>query len=285
MKEKCIYIAETSLEFTGEKYYEEIIETQITDLDTIVSLGRGTELVFVNEKLSKIYEYYEEQHEVYRKQRIINETEINYKEPHYPQKSILRYEENVGGFHQLGGDFSEEFVEPAHNLSVPFQYIGYINNLDPNFEWIPNKLHLMFPIYLGVEEVYLDYSDCKNPKIVNIEELSKCNSSLEEVNKDSKIKKKKKKFNFIKSNDYSLYANSGIANWMQGQYVPKCPITGKKMKFICQIYKGTETEHCNIIPNDDWNKNYFKNMSFFGSDLYIFFEPTSKIACYFTQGI
>lgn len=58
------------------------------------------------------------------------------------------------------------------------------------------------------------------------------------------------------------------------------------MKFLCQLTSnsGVETEKTTINPKDDWYKKYFDNMNFWGDgDLYIFFEPESKIACFLIQ--
>lgn len=55
------------------------------------------------------------------------------------------------------------------------------------------------------------------------------------------------------------------------------------MKFLCQLHNGSKMKSSNIVPESDWNKNYFDELNFCGGDLYVFFEPVSKVACYFIQ--
>lgn len=286
-KRKSIYIAEALIRFNGEKYYEDIIETQITDKETLIGLGRGIELVFENERPLKAYQYYEEMKglTVYSrvKERQLQSDEIEYKFPAFKINYILKFQENPNGFHQLGGDFSNEFKYPINNCCVPFQYLGFINNEDVKFKWLPFKLHLTCPIYLNFEEIFLDYSDNSFPVILNLEDVEVYDTSFNEVNKDSMIIFEELRFDFKKSVEYSGNIDSGIPNWMQGQYIPTCPKSGRKMKFLCQLNNGSKMKSSNIIPESDWNKNYFDTLNFCGGDLYVFFEPISKVACYFTQ--
>lgn len=284
MTKEHFYISENSLDFTGDSYYEEIIETQITNQETLIELGRGTEIVFENEKLIEVYEYYEDNRDIYRRKKEIATNELNYRKPIYQPKSILKSIISTSGLHQIGGDFSDDFYRPSEKISTSFQYLGYINNEDPTFSWLPYKLHLTYPIYLAAEILFLDYSDNKKPKLFNLDELLKCSPILDEVDINSEISFIPQNFNFQPSNNYCLEINSGIPNWIQGHYIPKCPKSGKRMQFVCQIYNGSQTEKSNIVPASDWNKNYFEKMEFFGADLYIFIEPESNIVCMFTQG-
>ncbi|MFN8438102.1 MAG: hypothetical protein U0V72_10745 [Cytophagales bacterium] len=282
-KQECIYIARTDIRFNGDKFYEEIIETQITNKDTIINRGDGLELIFEKKRLVKIYEYYEKSYTIYRKERPLGADEDNYLMPNYKPNQILKYEEALNGQHQIGGEFLDDFFEPENNCSVPFQYLGYINNEDANFKWLPFKVHLTCPIYLSFEEIFLDYSNKSRPEIINKEEVERSTTPFNELNKESLITFESVKFNLIEDVRYSLKVNSGIPNWIQGQYIPTCPKSGVKMKFLCQLYGGSKMKSTNIQPESDWNKNYFKDLNFCGSDLYVFFEPTSKVACYFTQ--
>ena len=82
---------------------------------------------------------------------------------------------------------------------------------------------------------------------------------------------------------------SGMPNWIQGSWMPKCPKTNKPMRFLCQLTSSDKvrTEYTNIEMSkagDDFKQSYFKNMNFWGDgDLFVFFEPESKMACYFIQ--
>ena len=58
------------------------------------------------------------------------------------------------------------------------------------------------------------------------------------------------------------------------------------MRFLCQLQSSDDikTKETNIKPEDDWYKQYFEKMNFWGDgDLFVFFHPESKIACYMIQ--
>ena len=56
------------------------------------------------------------------------------------------------------------------------------------------------------------------------------------------------------------------------------------MKFVIQINGGLEAEKTNVNPKDEFYRHYYENMNFWGDgDLYFFYEPESKVGCYFIQ--
>ena len=59
------------------------------------------------------------------------------------------------------------------------------------------------------------------------------------------------------------------------------------MRFLCKLtYDGLDvkTKRTNVNPKDEWFKQYFESMNFWGDgDLYIFFELESNIACFLIQ--
>ncbi len=59
------------------------------------------------------------------------------------------------------------------------------------------------------------------------------------------------------------------------------------MKFLCQLKSeaGILVNETNIDHTIDlYDTNYFEEMNFWGDvDLFVFFHPGSKIACYFIQ--
>jgi hypothetical protein len=286
-----IYVKETMFTIDGSEHCNEILEYQMTVKENVVDGGCGLKIIFKDKLLYEIYEYYIEKQYIYKKNRLLEPIEIGFKLPAYKPLNYFEGNENIKGLHQIGGSFSEEFQQPEHNCLSQFQYLGYINNEDNNFNWLPFKLHLTCPIYLYFEELFLDYSDPQKPVIINREELERMPSNFdEEINKSSYIEFESKKisfdikkgYNYISDNDIDMC--SGLPNFIQGVFIPECPKTGRKMKYVCQIYKGTKTKISNIVPRNDWYKTYFEKMDFSGSDLYVFFEPTSKVACYFMQG-
>ena len=200
---------------------------------------------------------------------------------------IYNFNENNNGLHHFGGVFPADFKIPSNNLPVPFQYIGYLDNKDEAFNWFPFGLNLILPIYLNIGNVFLDYSEPMMPLIINIEEIEKADCSYNELNSETKIIFKKVKFNTEFSNEikYGL-GHTGIPDWIQYPNIPRCPKSNKTMRFVCQLRSdvGVEVKESNVIPSSDFMASYFKEMNFWGDgDLFVFFEPTSKVACYLIQ--
>ncbi len=54
---------------------------------------------------------------------------------------------------------------------VPFQYLSFINNEDPIFNCLPFTIHLTCPIFLNIEQVFLDYTNPNLPVLINKEEV------------------------------------------------------------------------------------------------------------------
>lgn len=280
-KNKSIYLAGWEVDFNGDSQCDNFIAAQITNKKTIENIYKGVELIFENSKLIKAIEYTEG----IKKERILNSDEIGLPIPNHPPNKIFQLVEKNNGKHQLGGELPSDFIIPENNCVVPFQYIGYINNNDPNFSWLPFKLHLTCPIYLNIENVFLDYTNSSNPVIINREEVEEADTSYEDdLNKESEIIFEEMKFDFIESFSFSSIGNAGIPNWIQYPSIPICPKSGKRMKFLCQLNGGVNTKRSNVTPENEWYNQYYEKMNFWGDgDLFIFFEPTSKTACYFIQ--
>ncbi|MEI9911028.1 MAG: hypothetical protein WDO71_15940 [Bacteroidota bacterium] len=200
---------------------------------------------------------------------------------------LFEFIPGAAGIHQLGGEVPEEFILPAHNLVTSFQYIGFIDNRDNAFSWLPFKVHLICPIYLNFEKVFLDYSNPFSPVLMNADELSDADSSFDELSGDSIIVYDSVKFYTVRS---SVYGNgighTGVPGWYQAPGIPRCPKTNRIMKFLCQLNRqaNVPAKYHNVIPEESYHLQYFEEMNFWmDGDLYIFFEPESKTCCYIIQ--
>ena len=78
---------------------------------------------------------------------------------------------------------------------------------------------------------------------------------------------------------------SDVPNWIQDPDIPVCPKSNRIMMFVCQLQgDGVTTKHSNVVAHDEWYEQYYNKLNFWGDgDLYVFFEPTSKVACYIIQ--
>ena len=148
-------------------------------------------------------------------------------------------------------------------------------------------MHLIAPIYLNIDKLYIDYSDPNHPNILNLEELKKTDTSYDDLKPDSKIVFKKVSFRTNVSNEFGYdLGHTGVPSWIQYPDIPSCPKTGRTMRFLCQLKSdvGVMTAETNVNPKDDWYKQYFEQMNFWGDgDLFVFFDPESKVVCVFIQ--
>lgn len=194
------------------------------------------------------------------------------------------------GINYLGGDIPQEFTIPENNCPGSFQYLGFLNKNDPAFDWLPSDIHLICPVYMNMEEVWLDYSDPLKPAIVNLDEINDLDTEYDDLKSDSVIIYEKVNFD-SHPNTPSLRGSIGLAgvpSWIQHDEIPVSPRTNKPMRFLCQLEYTFEPEikvrYTNVEPEDEWFKSYFSTMNFWGDgDLYVFFEPETNIACYFIQ--
>ena len=197
---------------------------------------------------------------------------------------------NPDGVSYLGGDIPEGFNIPENKCPGSFQYLGYLNNQDRGFRFLDFGIHLICPIYMNIDKVWLDYSDAMNPRIINSDEINSIDTEYDDLNENSIISFEKTPFltTPIKKDTNCRLGRTGKPDWIQHNDVPVSPITNKKMRFLCQLeYQYQEpikTNYTNVKPENKHYKEYFDEMNFWGSgDLYVFFETKSKTACYFIQ--
>ncbi|MCC6413364.1 MAG: hypothetical protein IT270_17005 [Saprospiraceae bacterium] len=277
---KSIYLAGWQVRLNGDQQCENFVATQITTKETAKSIYVAMELVYKNGVLVKAFEYEEGE----KQERDLHPDEVGFPMPVYEPNRILKLVEKPKGRHQLGGELPHDVQFPENNCVVPFQYLGFINNNDPQFHWLPFKVHLMCPIYLNIDVVYLDYNDSQHPKLLNREEIENTGTSYDDLNQHSEIVFEALNFDFVQGLEFADNGNAGIPSWIQHPTIPTCPISGKRMKFLCQFSGGVRVKRTNVVPKNENYRRYFEELDFWGGGyLYVFFEPTSKVACYFIQ--
>ncbi len=201
------------------------------------------------------------------------------------EKPYYEFIEAEAGIHQIGGKKPEEFEYPDNEFISNFQYIGLINNRDRWLSWLPFKLHLICPIYLNINAVFLDYSNASQPKIISPKDTSRIDSEHLFLTVDSYIEFESRKVNLVKKRKIDDMECIGVAvNPFDAQDIPipKCPKTGDEMKFVCQLMTFGE------VPvkekNFESDEEYLEHMNFWcDGSLFVFCEPNSKTVCYFIQ--
>jgi hypothetical protein len=282
-KEEHIYLAGWEAEFNGDKQCQKFLETQVIDKETANTIWSSIDLVFKNGKLIKAYNIEEGNKSV----RKLNPNEIGFDFQKLKVNQIynLTYATNSESY--LGGEIPKEFNIPKFEFNAPFQYLGKFSKSEEAFNWLPFDLHIAAPIYLNFDKLFIDYSDPLKPKVLNIEELKQTDNSYDDLKQDSEIVFEKVFITTEKAKDFGGMGHTLVPNWIQYPSIPSCPKSKKTMKLLCQLtYDGIEvkTKRTNVQPKDEWYKQYFEKMNFWGDgDLYIFFEPESKIMCFIIQ--
>jgi hypothetical protein len=198
---------------------------------------------------------------------------------------IYEFIRDKNGKHQIGGDKPKDLTIPENEFMTDFQYLGYINNEDEVFSWLPFKTHLICPIYLDIDKVFLDYSNPNAPSIISPKDTASVTSAYDDLDRNSiiiyeAIKISVKPVNEI--DDMNCIGVTGSPEWLQDEDVPLCPKSGKPMRFLCELMSFGEikTRTTNIVSSYP----DFGHMTFWGDgNLYIFIEPSQKTICYFIQ--
>ena len=204
----------------------------------------------------------------------------------------LQFTQDENGIHQLGGDIPTHFTIPENEFLGGFQYLGFINNVDKHFDWLPFPLHLIAPIFTDFDYVFLDYENPNQPKLIYPTNSAEVTSPFDELTKESYIIYNEAKFSLTPfdgindDNEFEVVAIAGKPHWTQSAEPPTCPKSNKKMEFVCQLMSNgpITAKEKNFKGESDYYENLFTKLNFWcDGDLKVFFEPTSKVACYFIQ--
>lgn len=204
----------------------------------------------------------------------------------------LQFVEDDNGLHQLGGAIPSDFRIPENEFLGGLQYLGFINNADKHFEWLPFPLHLVCPIFTDFDYLFLDYENPKQPKLIYPTNSAEVTSAYDELTKECYVIYNKAKFSLAPfhgiddDNEFEVVAIAGKPHWTQPSVLPTCPKSGKKMEFVCQIMSNgrISAREKNFSGTSDYYEKLFSDLNFWGDGgLKVFFQPTSKVACYFIQ--
>lgn len=201
------------------------------------------------------------------------------------QYEIVRDE---NGKHQIGGEIPKDFMIPENEFLAGFQYLGFIDNSDPLFSWLPFKVNLIHPIYTDEYFVFLDYTNPYSPTIIEPTATGSSTSAFEEIDKNSKIIWEAVKVRMEVNEEIDEFECIGVCgepSWLQEAEIPVCPKSGKPMRFLCQLGSFSEirSTFSNVVPTPGMAK-YFEELNFWcDGNLYVFIEPISKTMCYKIQ--
>lgn len=210
----------------------------------------------------------------------------------FKQNKQFEFIQDDNGLHQIGGDNPADFKIPGNQFLGGFQYLGFINNADKEFEWLPFSLQLICLIFTNFDYIFLDYEKPNEPILIHPTNSAEITSEYDELNKDSYIVYNKAAFSLAPfngindDNEFDVVAIAGKPHWAESNDIPTCPKSKKKMKFVCQIMSNgpVTVKEKNFVGHNDYYEKLFTELNFWvDGDVKIFFEPTSKVACYFIQ--
>lgn len=197
------------------------------------------------------------------------------------------------GINTVGGKITSEIKIPEFEFG-PLVYLGCISKEESEIEILDFDFHMICPIFMDLSEpIYFDYTNSKSPIIVESVETN-FYQYFEDIPFDTYIEYEKLNFSFKKliptktkigvHNIEIIPDEIGIYEkplWIHDQKWPICPINGKKMKFLFQF--GDIDKSTNVKGQEILNKEHIEPYLNFGGNLYIFFEPESKIIAYMIQ--
>jgi hypothetical protein len=281
--EKSIFIAGSQVVLNGDEQCEKFILTQAINEETAMNIWSSKELIFINNELDHVIDI----EEGIKHERDLKENEKSFE--FFPVKAhtIYAIDDVMNSDSYIGGLPPRKFEFPEIDTKAPFQYIGKISKSASGIDWLPFDLHIIAPIFLKFDKVFLDYSDPQKPKVINEEELKKASSLYNEINLKSEITYRKTPIKFRETDDFGYdLGHGGVPNWIINPDIPNCPSSGRVMRFVCQIKSesGIETESSNILTKDGTSPDYSEILNFnVDGDLFVFFEPKSKVLCLFIQ--
>ncbi len=277
------YLVGWEVNLDGKEHCKSFIETQLTNKET--AENRFSHIILTYNDDDFLESAISKDQDGNNKELIIKDDQIKYEDLRI--NKLLGFEKNENGENWIGGVLPSDFLIPKNSCPGSFQYLGKLSHKSNAFNWLPFDINLICPIYLDLDKIWLDYAEPNAPKILNLEEVNALTTAYDDLKSDSFIEYKQVHFSTNENNEIGFGIGfTGIPNWIQYPDIPRCPKTQKTMRFLCQLQSNDDiqTNKTNIKTVDDWYKKYFEKMNFWGDgDLFVFFEPESKIACYMIQ--
>ena len=279
---KKLFLADNGVNLDGKEHCESFFETHVTTPEIAKTFYSYIELTYDEDGILDEAICRDEDTNV---EELIIRDEIPFK--NYRLNKIINFHKDLNGINYIGGTPPSDFEIPENQCPGSFQYLGLINQMSVGFEWLPFNVNLICPIFTDMNKIWIDYSIATKPEILNKEMVNNLTSAFSEVKPDSFIEYEKITFSTKESGKVEFdLGHSGIPEWVQFSDIPRCPKTNKTMRFLCQLLsdKTVKTSRTNIVPSSKYHNQYFETLDFWcGGDLFVFFEPESKIACYLIQ--
>lgn len=255
----------------NERFHEILSLTRINQRDGYCVI-LGMSITYVNGVATQIH-LMEEGEQIEGED--IKDLGLQYRD--YPITHILRLDYNKKGTNVFGGQPPKGFEIPIHCGYKFGLYLGYLDGSSDLIPWLTNEnIHLFFPFFSNHEVYFLDYADSLKPQIVNPPQSEFDIDYYRGIQTEHPFYAKNPfQFSELVSNDFgSPSGHIGTPVWVQEEYIPVCPKSGKKMKLLIQIEPGYHEFRLGIY-------DYLNNVD---GVLFIFVEPETRMLAYFFQG-
>lgn len=281
--EEHIYLLGWEIDtFKSNEACRSTIRNQAVTKTTAFWIGESMELIFRDDHLAEVYNVSGHN----RNPKPLTKDERKFKYFKVEPNQIFEFAAVPKAESYVGGEPPAGFEMPKFEFVAPFQYLGKLSKSEQAFAWLPFDVHLIAPIYLNIDKLYLDYADPNRPQVLDVAALKQAGTSYDNLKPDSEIFFEKTPIKPQKSTIYGALGigHTGVPKWVQHAEVPICPKTKRPMRFLCQLksQRGIKTARTNIDTQK--YKYNFDHLDFwYDNDLFIFFEPESKIACFLIQ--
>lgn len=185
----------------------------------------------------------------------------------------------------LGGSQPSDLLLPVTGEEAPFIYLGRVSNKDLDFKWLPFSIDLTAPIFLSLDEVYIDYTDPQKPIPLHPDILNQAENQFPHTDQHTLIEYQQKSISFSRDFEKEPIGFINQPVWVQHPNFPTCPVSNESMRFVCQLRTNRELKTVSSnISEEGLKTRYYDHMDFWSyGDLFVFIHPTSRIACYIIQ--
>lgn len=272
----------------GEATHEILSQTRV-DKRTAELLEGAMKIEYKNGIANKVHwieegDYIEEDEPTFEKAPVI------FKD--YPINTYKVLISHKQGQHKLGGEIPTDFKLPRNNTQTPYVYLGKLNcDRENSLTWTKiDQFQMICPMFADFDIIFLDYTNPNAPILVNPQDVEDCGSAYDDLKTDDEIvfKELSVRMEDIKRNqtEEDVIGNIGAPIWIQGDRIPICPKSGKKMKFLVMLDTSDKVQfnRSTVDIKDESMRRYLESFNFWCDGcLFIFFEPESKMAAYYIQ--
>lgn len=284
--ENRIYLLDTDWLRDPSVFTLDYLKANATTLDVVRHNALGYELIYQDQQLVKVNEYnvaFGTEPLDYALKYL--EIDFHYLGDIEPLEYYIAEQYPHKGWHRLGGEVPSQFIMPVEAQQIAFQYLGYLRPQTGVLDWLPNDLHLICPTYTNFERLYLDYSNPLSPKVINSTEILQAEVISTALKPNARLVYETVGFDFVKGTKQSFqYDSAGLPYWAQSREPVYCPISGNLMRFVCQLKGEILVEYLEGLDEPVVDYSDYETMNFWGDGvLYVYFEPSTQVACLFIQ--